>query len=304
MKFKTWLAGIEEGIQRSKPQGGMSNQDMTTGLGPTSHFGGQRAMLPISYGFDNRAFAGVVDAVGSARSKIRARKGAEPGVASQYGSLEDIRKDPMQTVNMPLQVPADWRFENNGIIYSSKGLIAQMKSSFGDTLKSQSLYNVDEEGHLRQPSGQPATRLYLMTKGVDENPSELESAINYTTALMQASITTNLSQYSHLLNLERPIIKDRKILPFPLESSGGQGPQRFYKNMMCAFVFKARGKDSDIGDDIHSQIDSIVQQKTNAPHQTSQNQAGSSARQRSRLAAARRSGGAARQTMPINRGRP
>jgi hypothetical protein len=308
MNFKEWICRIEEGNQRARPSQGVGNPDMTTGMGPASHFGGPRAMLPISPGIDNRAFAGVMDGIGAARSKIRARKGAEPGVASQYDTLDDIRRSSMQTVNMPLQLPADWSIENNGVIGMSKGLLAQIKSSFGDPLQSSSVYNLDEKGHIKYPSSQGSTRLYIFTKGKDENPAEYDSAVNYTTALMLASLTTRLSQYSHLLNLDRPIDpRDRKVLPFPLKNNQEGAAPQFYYAMMCAFVFSPKNKDSEISDDMYSNIDRIMQQNKNQAGSRQETNPGEAepraARPRSNLNAARRAGGRVSRTSPVNTNR-
>lgn len=261
MKFKTWLKTIEEANQRSRQPVG--NPDQTTGLGPTSHFGGPRAMLPISPGIDNRAFAGVMDGIGSARAKIRARMGAEPGVASQYSPLEDIRRDGLQTAHMPLQLPEEWDGQPISI---GKGLIAQIKYSFGDALENNNLWRVDDQMNLIEPEVK-STKLYTSRRLRNESPAELEAAINYTTALMQVSFMVKLSKYAHLLNLDRPNLHNRSIAVFPLQekhSAEPYGPNdnpEFYKVMLCAFVFKPKNKDIDVGDDIHSQIDKIISNK-------------------------------------------
>lgn len=261
MKFKTWLDNIEEANQRSRLPVG--NPDQTTGLGPTSHFGGPRAMLPISPGIDNRAFAGVMDAVGAARAKIRARKGAEPGVASQYSPLDDIRRESLQTAYMPLQLPEEW---DGQAISIGKGLLAQVKYSFGDALDNNTVWRVDEQMNLIEPSVK-ATRLYVSQRLKEENPLVLEAAINYTTALIQASFMVRLSKYAHLLNLDRPRMQSPSIATFPLQEKYGSEPYgekenpKFYKVMLCKFVFNPKSKDTDIGDDIHSQIDKIISNK-------------------------------------------
>lgn len=301
MNFRNWLSAIEES-QRLRPQSGGSNQDQTTGMGPTSQFGGGRAMLPISYGVDNRAFAGVLDGIGSARSKIRARKGAEPGVASQYDKLDDLRRGTMQTANMPLQLPADYSVEDGGIIKVTGSLIAQIKSSFGDPIQSPLVYNLDKDGNLKYPS-QGGTRLYVFTKGKEESPAELESAVNYTTALMQASLTTRLSQYSHLLSLDRPVDpRDQKILPFPLKKDQDGNDYQFYKAMMCAFVFNPKNKESEIDRDMHSQIDNTMQR--NNRQETRPDQVDpQTARPRQNINAARRAGGRGSRTSSLNSNR-
>jgi hypothetical protein len=261
MKFKKWLYELEES---QKFVATMGNRDMTTGLGPTSNFGGGRTMLPISYGIDNRAFAGVMDAIGTARAKIRARKGAEPGVASQYSPLEDLRKDGILTANIPLQMP-EW---NGDPIHITKGLVAQIKSSFGDPLNNPKIWRVDDEMNLVIPSGQAATALYTFSRIDGEEATKLEAAINYTTALVQASMTARLAPYSHLLNLDRPQIKNRSTMPFPMKEREGLGSESmpykdgeddtFYKVMVCAMTFSPKNKDSEFSDDIQGEIERMV----------------------------------------------
>lgn len=263
MKFRTWLSKVEEGIQRGRSMG---NVDQTTGLGPTAHFGGQRAMLPVSWGVDNRAFAGLIGGVGEARAKIRARKGAEPGVASQYSWLDDMRRDGMQTAYMPLQLPTEDEWGGQPISIS-KGLITQMRYSFGDALENPRLWRVDEEMRLIEPSGRPATDLYIKSRLRAERPSRLEAAINYTTALMQASFMVKLSHYSHLLNLEKPILHHQPIMAFPMKERPDGKPYEenedvdFYKVMMCSFVFKPKSKEIDIDDDMHKEIERSLSAK-------------------------------------------
>lgn len=261
MKFKKWLYELEEA---QKFVATMANQDRTTGLGPTSHYGGGRSMLPISYGVDNRAFAGVVDAIGTARAKIRSRKGAEPGVASQYNPLEDLRRDGILTANIPLQMP-EW---NGDPISITKGLIAQIKSSFGDPLKNPRMWRVDENMNLILPAGQAITELYTFSRLKGEEATRLEAAINYTTALVQASLTSRLAEYSHLLNLDRPQIKSRSMMPLPVRERDGLGSEpmpykdgedaTFYKVMVCAMTFGPKNKDSDMGDNIQGEIERMV----------------------------------------------
>lgn len=266
MKFRDWLHRIEEGNVRSPAAG---NTDQSTALGPLSQFGGERAMLPISYGVDNRAFAGLIGGVGEARAKIRARKGAEPGVASQYHWLDDIRRDAMQTANLPLQLPLDWDNEGRQISIS-KGLLGQIKQMFGDPLNSDKIYRVDESVRLIYPD-EPLTTLYKHRRIKSEDPYRLEAAINYTEALIRASFMVRLSKYSHLLNLDRPVPHQRKIISLPMKERFGPDGEaipyadgeeaEFYKVMVCAFVFKPINKDAGVDDDIHGEIDRMLADK-------------------------------------------
>lgn len=267
MKFRDWLFNIEEGNQRSRSMG---NTDASTALGPLNQFGGQRAMLPISKGIDNRAFAGIIGGVGEARAKIRARKGAEPGVASQYNWLDDLRRDNMQTATLPLQLPEGWEENGGNAISINKSLIAKIKQEFGDALSSEMIYRVDERLRLIRPEN-PSTQLYIHRRLRSEDPYKLEAAMNYTEALMRASFMIRLSPYSHLLNLDRPSPYGRKIISLPVKERFGPDGEaipyqpdedaKFYKVMICAFVFPSNKKGAGIGDDVHSEIDKLIADK-------------------------------------------
>lgn len=244
--------------------------DQTTGLGPTSQYG-QRAMMPISWGIDNRAFAGVVDGIGSARAKIRARKGAEPGIASQYRSLDDIRRDGIYFMYMPLQLPMDGLdYKEARPISVTKGLVDSLKSFFGDSETILKLWRVDayQPTKLVPPIGRGSTVLYSFRKDEEENSNKLLSAINYTKALMQASLSIKLSSHSHRIDTDRPQVRDEKIESFSLGKEEKTNKEVFYKVMMCSFILKSRHKGSDVGDDTQGEIDRIMadkDQKTTKP---------------------------------------
>jgi hypothetical protein len=208
MKFKMWLYGLEEN-QRNNTQAG--NQLSTDGLGPTSQYG-RRAMLPVSRGFNNRAVAGVIDGVGEARAKIRARRGAEPGVASQYYGIEDIRRDGLQVMYLPLQLPSGYRGES---IRVTRGLVNSLKWMFGARDNDdRDIWRVEGGGNVRlkEASKEKLTELYVFSGGTSEDENRLSSAIEFTEALMRASIAVKLQKYSHLIKTESlPAPKDRRI---------------------------------------------------------------------------------------------
>lgn len=286
MKFRNWLSVIEEN-QKFRPQSGGGNQDQTTGMGPTSQFGGARAMLPISPGFDNRAFAGVMDGIGSARSKIRARKGAEPGVASQYDKLDDIRRDGMMTANFPLQYPVEWATKYAAISKITSGLISSIKSNFGDALSNPAVWRVDEQMKLIAPSGDSKLMIYAISRLKPESGQRLESVFNYTKALVLASFTTRLAQYSHLLNLESPTFHKQQIIALPWKEREGiekdARPYRddeddhFYKVGIFAVTFKPKTKDGTVDAGLQQDMDDTMTSRGatgQATNQTAQQPAG------------------------------
>lgn len=273
MKFKVWLYSLEEENQRARPTVG--NQLSTDGLGPTSQYG-PRAMLPISWHLNNRAVAGVIDGVGEARAKIRARKGAEPGVASQYHGLEDIRRDGLEVIYLPLQLPEGYSGQSirrsRGLVNSLKGLLGQNVN--GDIWRVESDNNV----RLKDPDTSKSTELYVFAKDEGEDENRLSSAIEYTEALMMAMISVKLKKYSHQINtdnLERP--KDRKIETFPAggrEDDINKGKddedvrQYFYKVMMCSFVLKSLEKGQHIDADMRDELADVLAGRTPKPRTT------------------------------------
>jgi len=264
MRFREWLLTTEAAQQRSHITG---NRDNTTNLGPTSQFGGPRTMLPVSWGIDNRAFAGVVDGIGTARAKVRADMGAEPGAASHYEPLQDMRRGNVQTLYLPLQLEKD--YTDGEPVHLTKGLVAKIKSQFKDPLDDDGVYGVDEQMALvgGTPS-QMMTKLYTTNRSEGHDPSKYEAAVNYTTALMQASISNKLGTYSHLINLERPSITQRKVMPLPMKEREGnedvekaytdeENPE-FYHVMMCAFLLNPKSKDNEFDGEIHSDIERLL----------------------------------------------
>jgi hypothetical protein len=280
MRFREWLLMTEAGQQRSHIVG---NRDQTTNLGPTSQFGGPRTMLPVSFGIDNRAFAGVVDGIGTARAKIRADMGAEPGAASHYEPLQDMRRSNLQTMYLPLQY--DKNTVEGEAVYVTKGLVARLKSSFDDPMKNEGVYRVGENNELLAGHEDPRdmlTKLYVTSRDEGHNGFN-EPSLNYTTALMQASLSKKLSKYSHLINLERPNISQRKIIPLPIKDIQGNEKEqkpyspedspKFYHVMMCAFVLNPKSKDHEFDSDFHGEIDRLlgrgaIGQKQGQPEKT------------------------------------
>jgi hypothetical protein len=271
MKFKVWLYNLEEN-QRNSAQAG--NQLSTDGLGPTSQYG-RRAMVPISWGLNNRAVAGVIDGVGEARAKIRARKGAEPGVASQYNYMDDIRKDGLQVLYLPLQLPSGYEGES---IRANRGLINSLKWMFGENLNGD-IWRVDKENNIRlkDVNKNKLTELYVFSEREKEDENRLNSAIEYTEALMKASIAVKLKKYSHLLNTENlSSPKDRRI--DQAEAGGNSSDvyggkddkdveRYFYKIMMCSFVLKSIHKDQHIDSDMRDELIDVLAGRQPKPQQ-------------------------------------
>lgn len=261
MKFRKWLWDIEEATRNRPLEGGGGIFDRTTNRGPASQFGGPNTMLPLSIGVDNRAFAGVVDGIGSARSKIRARDGAEPGAASQYVPYEHDSPSHIQTGYMPLQLPLE--HQRGSYSHISKGLLAGIKTRYGDAFKNPSLFTMaDDNSTLVRPTQEPQTELYTFYRKKGNDPALLDDARNFTLALMQGSFMVRLGKYSHIVNLDRPRIQNRQIMPFPVKDKEGayaddENPQ-FYYVMMCSFVFEPKYKDDRFDGDLGSEIDSLL----------------------------------------------
>lgn len=268
MKFKAWLRRLEETNNKNRP--GEALSDKSTAWGAASHFGGERTMLPLSRRWDNRATAGVLDALGKSAAKEMERSGAEPGVASRYDSLEDIRRDIIRTANMPLQLPEDW--QEGQYISISKARIAKIKSTFNKPLESTRVWRVDNTSSLIGPQEKGFVNLYTFFKD-EENENKLDAAINYTTAMIQASFAAELSPWAHLLNLDRPDIRDRQFMIFPLKERDGNldkqnpyGPGEkpgFYKVMMCALVFRSKKNAPDVGDNLNHRGNTNLKQNQN-----------------------------------------
>ena len=110
------------------------------------------------------------------------------------------------------------------------------------------------------------TKLYVFDKNSSEDSDnvDLEYAVNFTMALMQASLVTKLSRYSHLINLYRPQVKNRHILDKPVRSLGDEETtadiDQFHKIMVCTFVYQP-SKDANFGSDIYDDLENVLKQK-------------------------------------------
>lgn len=269
MNFREWLKILEN--SRPATSQGVKH-------GPDSMYGGPRTMLPISWGFDNRAVGSVIGGIGDARAKIRAQMGAEPGSVPHISNLEDIRRSSLKAIYMPLQLlPEDLDSEN--IRPLNKSTVMRAKQLSSNPLKDEGVYNVEGGGEGVQAHLDPAdlnkdpdrmkTRLYTFTKD-DRHPRAMETAINFTTALMQASLSSMemFGRYSHLLDLDRMYVKDRKMFPVPVRedeyrtsedaetAEPGHNPE-FYMVMMCTFEINPKNKNAHIGGDVWDELESM-----------------------------------------------
>lgn len=236
MRFGEWLKTIGEA--------------QTQGNAP-----GNSVLGPASMAVDNRATRSVMGGIGDAMSKMRARDGAEPAAAQGFDRLGDVRKDIMHTVYMPLQDDKR-RSPGDRPSYMSRSLVLAVASLSNDLLKDPGIYHVDETNTNIANSGANAdgmkTRLYEFQKD-NINKTEFDSAVNYTTALMQASLVSGLGKYSHLIDLERPQITQRKLFPVKSNADG-----KFHQIMMCAFVFQPIDKHANIDRNTYSDIEGLV----------------------------------------------
>lgn len=246
MRFGEWLKTIEE--------------TQTQGSAP-----GRSVLGPASMAVDNRAVRSVVGGIGDAMSKMRARDGAEPAAAQGFDRLGDTRKDIMRTVYMPLQDGKE-RAEGDKPYYMSKSLVLTIRNLSDEPLKDHGIYQVDDtNANISNRDANPSsmkTRLYEFQKD-NINKNDFDSAVNYTTALMQASLAANLGKYSHLIDLERPRIAERRLFPV---NTGAEG--RFNQIMMCAFVFHPIDKHANLDRSTYDDIEGLIsggQQTRNRP---------------------------------------
>lgn len=265
MNFRKWLRMYED----NRPSQGVRH-------GPDSMYGGQRTMLPISWGMDNRAVGAVVGGIGDARAKIRAQMGAEPGSVPHLSNLQDIRKSVLKAIYMPLQLDsAD--LDGEGSRRSSRSMINQAKRiSPSNPLVDPGIWNVagggDNIGRLVAPAGKPKTKLYTYTNGA-RNPAREEAAISFTTALMQVSLSSveMYGKYSHLLDVERARLKDRKF--FPMRNEYDAEGEDFYKVMMCTFEISPKDKNSHISGDVWDEIEAMRDTGRNKKPETTKSDA-------------------------------
>jgi hypothetical protein len=194
--------------------------------------------------------------------------------------------------------------ESGQIRNKNKSLLLYARTNFGpDPLEDELIYNVDEEMRIKNDSREMKTRLLYFTKRQPANSNDKETAVNFTTCLMQASFMSRLSKYSELLNLENPTI-ERKQFPFPVRPRGDNPDKdpykdsenpRFYWVLMCSFVFSPRSKDSSIGNDIDQDIDRLANPGADDGKQT-QTQTQTSAPASQRTSAPAAGGGGPRAT--------
>lgn len=247
MKFREWLVNIEETQNRNRSPQGLG--DVTTAWGAASHFGGPRVISPISYGVDNRAFAGVLGGIGQARAKISARRGSEPGVAATFEPWPDERRDAIQSLTLPLQLPEGW--DGRYLDYTAKSRLYQIKSIYGDAMDSTHIWRVDDGSNLIPPTA-AKSHLYTFVYGQKEDWNALDSATSFTEALMRASLMVRLSRYSHFINLDSPRKEEKAIVKLPYDFTDGpvEG-KKFFKLMTISFVFPSTKNAPDyVQDDI------------------------------------------------------
>jgi hypothetical protein len=223
-------------------------------------------MLPISLGFDNRLMASLIGGAGEARAKIRARKGAEPGSVAQFSPLEDLRRDFLQEMYMPLQLPLNHTSGDRPPRSSNKSYIDWVRGAFAaDPLRDERIYNMDKSNrdisNLDYSPDSMKTKLYTFFKDSGENNIDSEYAVNFTMSLMQASLVTRLSKYSHLINLYRPSIQHRYFMPKEIKeghvSAHDPSNPEFCKIMVCTFMFRP-SKDANIGSDFYGDLQDLL----------------------------------------------
>lgn len=238
MNFREWLEGIEENTA--------VNTSQNTKWGPDSMYGGARTMLPVDRRLNNRATASLIGGIGQARAKIAADMGAEPGSAPQLADLEDIRKNPIRAVYMPLQLPADWT-PQEGVLYAGKGLQNRAMKTSQRPSEDPSVWGVDKANKTSITGGGGGMKTVLFeydkAAGPYADSARYQTAVNFTQALMKVDLSTRLAQYSHLINLENPSPKDRQEMPVQADQQG----QKMHMVMMCSFVFSPRTKDTRLG---------------------------------------------------------
>jgi hypothetical protein len=248
MRFREWLLVAERAPTPTQ----------NVSMGPDASYGGARTMLPLSGALGGRVGASVIGGIGAARKKISADTGAEPGSVPQLGELEDMRRQPIRSIYMPLQVPADWD-PDHGVLYSGKSLQNRALKVSQRPAEDQQVWRVEQNNpNSIVGAGGPSmkTRLFVYDKsaGPQSDTVSYQTAVNFTQALMKVSLASNLAPYSHLLNLDNPEIRDRQEIPIEADEQG----DKMHTVMMCSFVFSPRTKDTRIGgndwDDIYDRL--------------------------------------------------
>lgn len=256
MKFRTWLIDLEEsGPQRNAS--GQGNTDRTTGLGPLSQYG-RSYMMPVSANMNNRAVAGLIDGIGTARSKVRARKGAEPGVASQYHGWDDESRDGMTYMYMPLQTPnAD--FHRGGEISRTKSFVKSLKRTYFGSHENAKIWSVSRSDNITlvRPT-EASTDIYLYPNKGAEDANKLNDAKEFTRALMEALIAKRLEPYAIHLNVENPQLVQQEFAYAPYKTGGGDKATHNYTVMMCAFVLKKRNNAEEIDSELRQELKRVL----------------------------------------------
>jgi len=170
---------------------------------------------------------------------------------------------------MPLQLPLN--HQEGDLKYYSKSLITFARTISSMPIEDSQIYNVDKQMKLKNYPDKMKTKLSFYEKEYPTNPNDIETSVNFTKALMLASLVVKLQKYAHLLDLEKPNLKNVKYMEFPFDDDA------YYKVMMCAFIFSKKDKDEHLGDDVHDEIRQLdqIRQKQNKP-QTPRNSGGPS----------------------------
>jgi hypothetical protein len=236
MNFRSWLRSIEE-ASSAEP-----SQDIRRG---SEGKYGSRAMLPVSFGLNNRAAASLIGGMGQTSAKILARKGAEPGQVPQLPNLEDMKRSMLKAIYMPLQLPTDYDEESGQVLYSGRNLMNRARGiSPNNPLEDPGIWRVNKGDNASIVGGGSNMKTKLFTyntsAGPHSNSSVYQSAVNFTEALMKVALMARIVQYSHVLNVDNPLLKDRQEFPTK--------PQDQQSNliMMCSFVVNPKSKDAEI----------------------------------------------------------
>jgi len=246
MNFRTWLVQIEEAAAPPRA-------DVSQGIkrGPEGSYGA-RALLPVDFTLNNRAVASVIGGMGQANANIRARMGAKPGNVPTFDRLDDMRRSGHKSVYMPLQLPLEW----DGQQFSLNPRLVTMASKFAqDPLQSPKIWNCQGATQIdRSGVAKKLTSLYSFKKseGQKANINAYNSARAFTQALMQASLAAQLSNQSHLIDIQKPYITHVQEFPVAVQDNSNPEDPQFNLIMMCSFQFSQKNKDSNAGQDTWS----------------------------------------------------
>lgn len=256
MKFKEWLLMLE-GQRGFKVESVDAN-------------GGFRNATPISLAIDNKATRSLIKGIGDGRAKIRAAMGAEPVDDVSVDELKDIMRKSMQYLYMPLQLPKVYQ-DGDAPPYFNKNLVSRARHVSSDPIRDPQIYNVDDTNAAikdldRISDEDMKTILYAYRRHDDFDSNKHDYAMNFTMALMMASLVGRMSKYSHLLDLERPQFGPRKSIPIPSRRNPTYGKDynaEFNEILMCSFVFEPISKDARYGREVYDDIDSLIRDRIN-----------------------------------------